>query len=121
MNDLKLGVDGDLEMNKMGDLQLTMKGDAVRQYVQQRLRTFLGEWFLDLDVGVPYFQDILVKNPNINQIDGIFKNIILTTPGVVELLSFTMDFDQTVRSLTVEFEYTSYSGEINLFKETLGG
>lgn len=120
MSDLKLGADGDLEI-KNGDLQLTKSDDAVRQHLQQRLRTFLGEWFLDLDVGVPYFQDILVKNPNINQIDGILKQKILTTPGVVELLSFTMDFDQTVRSLSIEFEYTSYSGEINFFTEIFGG
>lgn len=120
MSDLKLGVDGDLEI-KNSDLQLTTSDDAVRQHLQQRLRTFLGEWFLDLDVGVPYFQDILVKNPNINQIDGILKTKILTMPGVVELLSFTMDFDQSARSLSIEAEYTSFSGEINFFTETFGG
>lgn len=120
MSDLKLGADGDLAI-KNSDLQLTTSDDAVRQHLQQRLRTFLGEWFLDLDVGVPYFQDILVKNPNINQIDGILKQKILTTPGVVELLSFTMNFDQSARSLSIEFEYTFYSGEINFFTETFGG
>lgn len=55
MSDLKLGVDGDLEI-KNGDLLLTTSDDAVRQHLQQRLRTFLGEWFLDLDVGIPFFQ-----------------------------------------------------------------
>lgn len=120
MSDLKIGVDGDLEI-KNGNLQLTSGDDAVRQHLQQRLRTFLGEWFLDLDVGVPYFQDILVKNPNVNQVDGILKQTILTTPGVVELVSFTMNSDPTARTLMVEFEYTSYSGEINFFTETFGG
>lgn len=120
MSDLKIGSDGDLEI-KNGNLQLTNGDDAVRQHLQQRLRTFLGEWFLDLDVGVPYFQDILVKNPNVNQVDGILKQTILTTPGVVELVSFTMNSDPTARTLSVEFEYTSYSGEINFFTETFGG
>lgn len=120
MSDLKLAADGDLEI-KNGDLLLTSGDEAVRQHLQQRLRTFLGEWFLDLDVGVPYFQDILVKNPNVNQVDGILKQTILTTPGVVELVSFSMSFDSTARTLAVEFEYTSYSGEINFFTETFGG
>lgn len=120
MSDLKLGADGDLEV-KNGSLHLTNGDEAVKQHLQQRLRTFLGEWFLDLDVGVPYFQDILVKNPNVNQVDGILKQTILTTPGVVELISFTMNFDSTARALSVEFEYTSYSGEINFFTENFGG
>lgn len=120
MSDLKLRADGDLEI-KNGDLRLTSGDDGVRQHLQQRLKTFLGEWFLDLDVGLPYFQDILVKNPNVNQIDGIVKQKILTTPGVVELLSFTMNFDSSARALSVEFEYSSFSGEINFFTETFGG
>jgi len=120
MSDLRLGADGDLEV-KNGSLHLTSGDEAVRQHLQQRLRMFLGEWFLDLDRGVPYFQDILVKNPNVNQVDGILKQIILTTPGIVELVSFTMNFDSTARILNVEFEYTSYSGEITFFTENFGG
>ena len=84
MSDIKLDEStGDLELDT-GDLQLTTGADAVRQHLQQRLRTFRGEWFLDLSTGVPYYQDILKKNPNPLVVDGVLKDAVLSTPGVIE-------------------------------------
>ena len=86
-----------------GDLVLTSKSEAVKQHLSQRLKMFVGEWFLDLSEGVPYYQNILIKNPNPNIIDGLLKDTILSTPGVDELLSFNLDFDAGLRKLTVDF------------------
>ena len=44
-----------------GDLQLVGAGPAILQHILQRLGIFLGEWFLDNTIGVPYFQQVLVK------------------------------------------------------------
>lgn len=103
MSDIALTDDGlNLKITN-GDLVLTSQGDAVRQHLLQRLRTFRGEWFLDLSEGVPYYQDILVKNPNPDVVDGVLKEVILTTPGVDELLTFELDYDQATRRLTLDF------------------
>ncbi len=101
MSDLKLDNNGDLAIVN-GDLVLTSGSDAIRQHIEQRLKTFLGEWFLDLSTGVPYFQEILKKNPNIQIVDGLFKQTILDTPGVIELMQFELDLNAADRTLKVE-------------------
>ena len=113
MSDLKLSqTTNDLELLN-GDLQLTSSDDAIRQHIVQRLKTFLGEWFLDLSVGVPYFQEILKKNPNAQVVDGIFKQTILDTPGVVELLEFELDFEAASRKLKVNCSIRTQDGVID--------
>jgi len=119
MADLKLDqTSGDVIVAN-GDLVLTDAEDAVRQHVQQRLRTFLGEWFLNTAVGVPYYQNILKKNPNPSIIAGVFQNEIIQTPGVLELLDFNLDFNNGTRKLRLDFKVRVTTGVIN-FEELLG-
>jgi hypothetical protein len=97
-----------------GDLVLVDNADAIQQHLIQRLKLFRGEWFLDLDAGVPYFQDILVKNPNPVLVDGVLKDAILETPGVLELSSFSMTYDSTARTLVVAFQVETINGPVNV-------
>ena len=103
MSDLSLTEDLSGLLIKNGDLVLTQGADAVKQHVTQRLRMFTGEWFLNLSEGVPYFQNILVKNPNPDIVDSLIKDTILSTPGVDELLSFNLEYDAALRTLIVDF------------------
>ena len=113
MSDIKMNVEGsDLEIIN-GDLALTSGYDGVRQHLQQNLRAFKGEWFLDLDNGVPYFEDILKKNPNPVVLDGVLKDAILSTPGVIELLSFDLNYINSTRKLTLDFSVNSTDGVID--------
>lgn len=120
MSDLKLDLEeSDLAIEN-GDLVLTEGADATRQRVQQSLRSIKGEWFLDLEDGVPYFQDVLVKNPNASTVDAVLRDAILSTDGVVELTEFKLDFDVAKRELFLEFECVSIDGDVLVFTETLG-
>lgn len=55
------------------------------QIVAQRLKiklwTFLGEWFLNLDVGVPYRQRILTKVAHKATVDIIFQRLLAEDEG----------------------------------------
>lgn len=102
-----------------GDLALIEDSDAVAQHIRQRLKTFYGEWFLDTSVGVPYYQDILRKNPNPDVVEQLLRNEILGTPGVIELMKFEMDFQNGARTLDVSFEARTVDGPVT-FTETLG-
>jgi hypothetical protein len=104
---------GDIEVVN-NDVSLTSGLAAKRQHLEQRLRTFLGEWFLDTSRGVPYFQDILVKNPNFNAVSAAFKNTILGTAGALEILEFELDFDDTVeRQLNFDTKVRFEEGDVD--------
>ena len=64
VTDFGLDSDGDMYAD---DLGLVLTGDApgVLQQTSLRLRFFKGEWFLDDERGMPWWQRILVKNPDV--------------------------------------------------------
>ena len=86
-----------------GDMVLIDGNEAITQHVLIRLRFFAEEWFLDSRVGMPYFQQILIKNPDTKAIRAIFIQAITTTPGIDSLDSFDMDFDGPTRRLSIDF------------------
>lgn len=101
-----------------GDLILTADAESggnnpVEQDIVQRISMFLGEWFMDNTQGTPWFQQILVKNPDQSNIDGIFRNIILGTPGVVSLTSYQFTADTAKRTLSVKYSALTTSGKVN--------
>lgn len=108
--DLALNADGDIDVIN-GDFYFVTGVDATVQFLNQRLRLFLAEWFLDETLGVPYFDEIFVKNPNAVAIDSILKTYIINSPGVLELLAFDMSIDTATRTLTVSGRIRALDGE----------
>ena len=111
MTDIKLDDNNDIAIEN-NDIVLITAVDEVRQRLLVNLRTFKGEWFLDLEMGIPYYQDILKKNIDINVIETILKDAILASPGVLELLDFSLELDNSNRHLDVNFTARASEGEI---------
>tara|TARA_R100000656_G_scaffold119768_1_gene93780 strand:+ start:3371 stop:3742 length:372 start_codon:yes stop_codon:yes gene_type:complete len=88
------------------------KADVVAQRLKIKLNTFLGEWFLDLDVGIPYFQQILNKVRNKSTIDAIFQRAILEDPDVIEMISYTSDLNGRSRTFSLDFAVRVENNEI---------
>jgi hypothetical protein len=119
MSDLKTDdTTGDLVFEN-GDIALVSGADAVKQAIRQELRFFAGEWFLDLDYGVPYYKDVFIKNPNPQILEGVFTDKILNTPGVLELMEFNLDYDPASRRLSCSFLARGFDGMID-FSEVVG-
>lgn len=78
--------------------------DVVAQRLKITLYTFLGEWFLDTTIGVPYFQQIFGKVRSKSTIDLIFQRIIANDPDVIEILSFESDLAASTRGYTMTFQ-----------------
>jgi hypothetical protein len=112
MSDLWLDDEGDLVIEN-GDLVLTTGQEAIKQHILQRLKSYRGEWFLNIEDGVPYFQDILKKNPNPRAVDGALKVAIVETPGVTELTSFDLKYDTLTRGLKLSFSCNTISGSVD--------
>lgn len=117
MSDIKLDLDptspnfNDLLLVN-GDLVLVNGTEGILQNVLQRLRTYFGEWFLNNSIGVPYFQQILVKNPDQGKIDGIFINAILGTVGIDSLTDYSFELNTETRMLNITFKAIATTGPV---------
>lgn len=106
---LQLDITNDLVFVN-NNLTVIFGADEIRQRVRNRLLAFQGEWFLDVTLGVPYFQQILVKNPNIGNVDAYIKAEIINTPGVNKLLSYSSTYDPRSRTYTATFTVQTAAG-----------
>jgi hypothetical protein len=118
--DIRLGVNShDIEIGTdTFDMSFVDGVDYIAQKLKVRLWFFLGEWFLDTAEGTPFYQSILVKNPDVDLIGTLLKARILETPGVIELKSFEFDYDNGLRQASVSFECRTDAGELT-FSETI--
>lgn len=112
-------ITGDIELEN-GELPLVSGSEEYAQFLKQKLRTFLGEWFFDIRLGLPYSQQIFVKRLNVPTVEAIFRNEIITTPGVIELQEFDMTLDAATRTLTVSFRALTTEGEVVFDNEEIG-
>jgi hypothetical protein len=86
--------------------------DRVAQQIKMTLLTFLGEWFLDIGFGVPYLEEILVKNPRLTSVESILRAKIKAVPDVQKITSFAMNYNRRHRTLQVEFTAHTLLGTI---------
>jgi len=77
--------------------------DQIAQNLAIRLRFILGEWYLNIFTGIPYYQYFFIKNPNQIQVETFLKDEINGTIGVQEITSFSSNFDGFTRSFSVNF------------------
>lgn len=96
-----------------GDLVMIDGLTEIQQNVLQRLSVFFGEWFMDTTIGIPYFNEILIKNPDQSKVDALFSNTISKTPGVIGLLSYSFTPDFINRTLNVSFSAQTTQGIVN--------
>lgn len=117
MSDIKLDDNGDLLLQET-DLVLTTGQEAIEQHLTQRLRTFLGEWFLNNTIGVAYFQQIFKKQLDPILVDSILKKEIIETPGISKLVDFDLDIS-SLRVLTLSFRAQTIAGDVINFSEEI--
>jgi len=111
--DLKLDNNGDLDIVNY-DAVIIDDLDQIVQNCAIRLRFFLGEWFLNIQAGIPYYQDFFIKAPNQIRVESVLKQEILDTVGITELTSFDSDFSSSLRKFSVSFSAESEEGSFNL-------
>lgn len=75
-----------------GDFVFVYDAEAIAQDVRLRFGFFLGEWYLDEAVGLPYFQEIFVKNPSLIAVREWFRRELLATPGILEIQTLRLEY-----------------------------
>ncbi len=98
----------DILLDKKGDIALTEEGDislvtSPVQAVLIKLKWFFKEWVFDPEKGIPWFESILVKDPDI---DGIKKRMIremLDVDDVLEVPRLDISVDPKTRQADIRF------------------
>lgn len=80
---------------------LVAGADAIAQRIAFRWRFFLGEWFLDQRLGVPWYQRILKKGADLRDVRQLLVNTALQVPGVKSVDNFTISLNRTTRRLAI--------------------
>ncbi len=95
---------GDLALADTGrEVTLSTLAAEVSQRLHIRFQFFKGEWFLNLDEGVPYYQLLFVKAPSDRVIRVIFSGLIRDTEGVADVLKLDYSISAQ-RTLSLTFE-----------------
>lgn len=113
MQDLLLTDDHDLDTSRL-DLALVEGAARVKQQLLIKLRLWRGEWFLDIDFGTPYLQEILGKQLTLSGAIAALRTSILEVEGVQKIDSFSYNFNRSARSLSVSFEASTPYGLIEV-------
>ena len=101
------------------DFILIDNAERISQQIKISLQFWLGEWFLNSTLGVPYLERICVKNPNLQHIRQIFRNVIQNVSGIIAVNALDLTVDASKRVLTVSYKATTTDGVITR-KELLG-
>lgn len=96
------------------DLSTVDNKEQVTQNLGIRLRFFLGEWFLDVSAGMPYYQSIFQKNPNQINVESVIKSEIINTVGIREILTFASQYNNSNRQFSVQFTALTDEGSVTI-------
>ena len=108
--DIALTAGHDLTLSQ--DFNFVDGAERVKQQIKITLQTFLGEWFLDVNHGVPYFESVLVKQPNRAAIEAILRTKIKDVPDVSAVRSLQLSVDSKSRYLYVSGEAETKEGMV---------
>lgn len=112
MTAVKLDDTGDIELDN-GNLVLTTNDsdDEIIQRLRGRLQLFLGEWFLNTSIGIPYLQLVYRKGVDPEIISNYFKDEILATDGIQGITRFDpIEYDPRARRMTITFSVVTDNG-----------
>lgn len=116
MSTLKL-TNGDLAIEGNSLALLTDPTEETAQRLATKFKFFLGEWAFDPRVGLPLWERVFVKNLNLVAVRAMYREAILDDPNVDSLVSLSLDFDRTLRKLTLSFEAVLLDGENLTFED----
>lgn len=117
--DVALDANGDFATGADGGLYMIGGLDGVVQLCRIALAMVCGEWFLDLDRGVKYFEreGVTAREAILGQkFDAVkaaaeFRRAILGVPDVVAITRLDVSFDAATRAMSVAWSASTAFGD----------
>ena len=116
--DFLLGPDGDIVVTT--DFVFSRGIPAIVQSCRIALLMFKGEWFLNLDAGIPYWQEILAKKPDVARAAAkiAYRDVLAAIDGVEEILKLDVAF-VAVRTLSISWQVRTAFGDSTVTSTTV--
>ena len=106
----KLSPTGDYTFGSGGQLNFYIDTpSAVGQSVKTNLELWLGEWYLDTSLGVPWTQGVLGKHGQAVA-DQLIQDYVTTIFGVVDISSYTSTLEPSTRKYSVSMNIDTIYG-----------
>ncbi len=113
-----LDADGDLDVSQ--GLRYATGLDAIAQGIGSRIKMIRGEWFRDLSLGMPYFENDTVPSAeallgskfNEPYARDLYSTAIRSALGVDSLLSLSVSLNASTRVLSVNWRVRTYFGDL---------
>lgn len=99
----------DLTIDAAGNIAVASDPYALAQDAASAIRLFQAEQWYNTTIGIPYFQQILSKRPNIPLMKALFVKAALTVPGVTAAKVFIVAL--TDRGIRGQVQITDYTGK----------
>lgn len=108
--------EGDLIVSENGDVSLT---ESIRQAVLIKLRWIFAEWRLGDTLGFPWYEDVFIKNPNMQKIKNDIRDTVMSVDGVTGSKVISSEFLVAERKarfkFTVETDEDTFTEEVELY------
>ncbi len=117
--DIALDDTGDIDLADDGGPYLTTGLLGVAQLCRTALLLIRGEWFQDLDAGVPWLENanvpanlaILGQHYDEAAVRSAVRDAILAVPGVLSLKTFELALDALTRTLSITWSARTVFGD----------
>ena len=100
----------DLVLDSAGGIAVAAEPYAIAQDVASACKLFLGEYYYDTTLGVPYFQQILGQAPPLGLIKARLVEAALTVPGCNNPVVYLSALSGN-RVLSGQVQFTDGSGQ----------
>lgn len=103
-----------------GDLVICRDNkQALIQAIKIRLKTLKGEWFLDTNIGIPYFSEVFGNKRSEQFIKHILISEIENFSNIKSVSNFNIELDKN-RIATIKFNIELEDQSTINFKEQIG-
>jgi len=93
-------INHDLKISS-GKFLKTFGAEEVRQRVKIALYHYFGEYFLNVQKGVPWHTEILGAKNGRDVLSNIIRKKILEVPGVIRIINFSLTYTVSTRSYSI--------------------
>lgn len=102
----------DLITDASGNIAVASTPYSLAQDAASAIKTFRGECYLDVSVGVPYLSDVLGKNPSVALLKGLFSAAAMTVHGVASAKCFLSAVDG--RAISGQVQVVADTGQASV-------